>query len=455
MTGPQFEQEVRRVARALWNLSPGDGSAEYINSDEIDCVCHTEELVHLIECTTERTMQKFREQVLKLQNARTYYQNHGETVKLRIVTFHDPTPDQRTFSRGNGVTALSLQECKKGLLDSQQYLEARWKYRFGSASNPEDGSYVLSEEEYVEQPLMPSNSDESFSVSEICDLLQRGRTIVLFGPFGAGKSLTVREVFKYLRSEYYREKTGRTPVALNLRDHWGQPSVSEIMHRHADKVGFEKPHQLVRAWNYGELIPLLDGIDELASPVLPMGQDAIRRSREEALKVIQAFMQDARGRTGVLITGRDHYFDSIEEARRLMRLPNDTIFVDVGEFSEDQATEYLRKKNIKSNTPTWLPRKPLLLGYLASRNLLEQVASMEGQTGPAMAWDYFLDKICEREADLSFDIDSTAVRTLLEDLATRARSLPRGSGPLYDSDLATAYKPESTEGVGNKEVLKG
>ena len=440
MTGPEFEHAVRTAARALWDLSPGEGAAENINSDEIDCVARTEELVHLIECTTERTMEKFRTQVSKLRNAKDYLERRGDTIKLRIVTRDEPTPDQRSFARGQGITAVSLREFQKDLLNSQKYLEARWQYRFGSAVDPESGGSHLSDEEYIPQPLMRSDSTQSYSIKDICDLLLNGTTVVLFGPFGAGKSLTVREIFHHLRREHHRNRIDKTPVAINLRDHWGQSDIDEILLRHAQKVGFEKPHQLVRAWNAGHLIPLLDGIDELASPVMAMGPDAIRRSREEALKVIQAFMRDARGRTGVLLAGRDHYFDSIHEAHQLMRIPADTVFVNVGEFSEEQATEYLRKKGITSPLPTWLPRKPLLLGYLASRGLLDEVTSMPGDSGSALAWDRFLDRISEREAALSADIDGNSVRRLLEDLATRTRARPRGSGPLYDGDLSSAYK---------------
>ena len=440
MTGSEFEHAVRTVARALWNLSPGEGAAEEINSDEIDCVCRTEELIHLIECTTERRMEKFRLQTSKLQNAKRYLENNGETVKLRIVTLYDPTPEQRSNARGLGITALSLHEFRRALLDSRQYIESRRNYRFGSASDPEDGNRTLLDNEYVAQPLTHTGSTESYSVADLCSLLNEKKVIVLTGPFGAGKSLTLREVFFHLCREFNRASTNPTPMAINLSDHWGQASTEEILRRHADKVGFDKPHQLVRAWNAGQLLPLLDGIDELASPVMPMGRDAIRRSRAEALKVIQAFMQDTRGKSGILLTGRDHYFDSNDEARRLMGLPADAIFIEVGEFSEDQAIAYLKKKKIHTNLPNWLPRKPLLLGYLASRNLLGQVTSMPDDSGSAMAWDHFLDRICEREAEPISVIDSVAIRQLLEDLATRARVLPNGSGPLYDGDLADVYK---------------
>ena len=196
----------------------------------------------------------------------------------------------------------------------------------------------------------------------------------------------------------------------------------------------------MRAWNAGQLLPLLDGFDELASPVMAMKKNAIKKSREEALKGIQSFLQDSQGRSGVLLAGRDHYFDSISEARRLMRLPLDSVFIEVGEFSEEQTISYLRKRNVNRELPAWLPRKPLLLGYLASRGLLEEVVGIEGDGGVSLAWNEFLDRICSREADLSGDIDSNAVRRLLENLATRARALPKGSGPLMDSDLASGYK---------------
>ena len=211
MTGPEFEREVRTVARALWNLQPGEGAAEFINNDEIDCVCRTEELIHLIECTTDRGMMKVREQVSKLISAKRELEKQGETVKLRIVTLEEPTPHHRSHARGSGIIALSIQEFRRGLLNSQQYLESRWQYRFGSATDPESGNSRLSDEEYVEQPLTRFKSTESYTIKDICDLLALGRTVILIGPFGAGKSLTVREVFRRLRRDFYKNMPVRTP----------------------------------------------------------------------------------------------------------------------------------------------------------------------------------------------------------------------------------------------------
>ena len=233
MIGPDFESEVRFVARARWSLKPGEGAAEVINQQEIDCVCRTEDGVQLIECTTDGRMAKFTTDVQRLIAAKRYLEGRGETVRLWAIGRDEPTPQQRSHANENGIEALSLQEFKRRLLDSQQYLEARWDYRFGSASDPESGSFQLDDEEWVEQPLIPTGSDDNFSVNDICNLLKEGKTIVLVGPFGAGKSLTVREVFRQLRRDYYRGRTESTPVAINLRDHWGQSEIEEILLRHA------------------------------------------------------------------------------------------------------------------------------------------------------------------------------------------------------------------------------
>ena len=363
-----------------------------------------------------------------------------KTVKLWSVTQEEPTPHQRSHARGSGVTALSYQEFKRRLLNSAQYLDARLKYRFGSAADPDDGSHRLREDEYVQLPLVPIGSSESYSVRDICDLLTDGKTVVLVGPFGAGKSLTVREVFNCLRGDFHRDRIEQTPVAINLREHWGQFQVDEVLRRHSDRIGFDFPNQLVRAWNAGQILPLLDGFDELTSPVLTMTKNAISNSRRQAIGVVRTFLRDV-GNSGILISGRDHYFDSNQEAMRLMNLPSDSIFIEVGEFSEEQAISYLKKKNVIHSLPSWLPRKPLLLGYLASSGLLDEVVNIDGDEGTALAWDRFLNRVCEREAELSPNvIDSISFRQLLEDLAARVRTRAGGTGPLLEGDLADAYK---------------
>ena len=95
------------------------------------------------------------------------------------ITRDEPTPTQRSHARGEGVTSLSIQQFKKRLLNSEQYLEARLHYRFGSATDPENGSDRLPEDEYVEQQLTRIQSNDSYTIGEICDLVTQGNTVVL------------------------------------------------------------------------------------------------------------------------------------------------------------------------------------------------------------------------------------------------------------------------------------
>jgi hypothetical protein len=105
----KFEDDVRRLARARWNLPAGKGGSEFIDHQEIDSVCRTEEIVHLLMCTTERKVDKVRKDVAKLIKARESLQRQGETVKLWEVTEEEPTADQRRCARGAGVEILSLE----------------------------------------------------------------------------------------------------------------------------------------------------------------------------------------------------------------------------------------------------------------------------------------------------------------------------------------------------------
>lgn len=124
-------------------------------------------------------------------------------------------------------------------------------------------------------------------------------------------------MFRHLRSKFYKNTESPITVAINLRDHWGQDETDEALRRHASKVGFDGRDELVRAWNAGLLIPLLDGFDELASQAWRIAPTDMRRTRHEAVRLVRAFVRENQGRLGILITGRDHYFDSVDETLNL------------------------------------------------------------------------------------------------------------------------------------------
>lgn len=438
--GHEFEEEVRQLARCIWNLPSGGGASDFINGEEIDCICRTEDVIHLVECTTEKKLAKIQDDTKSLLKVKQYLERAGNTVRPWIITFHEPTPDQQAYARANKVTVLSVAQFRTRILRAADYLNARWNYKFGSASDPGTGSHALGEEAYVPLPLTALKTGEAHTVSTIIDLLVgERRAVVLLGPFGAGKSVTVREVFKSLRARYFKDSQQPIPVAINLRDHWGQEDTDEVLRRHAAKVGFAGRDELVRAWNAHLLILLLDGFDELASQGWRVAPANMRQTRREAVRIIRAFMRENEGGFGILIAGRDHYFDTDGEMVSALTLPQSAVRIELGEFNDDQAHKYLKTRGIDEQLPDWLPRKPLLLGYLAAKGLLKDILSIDGTRGAAHAWNVFLDKVCSREAALSKDIEGPSVRRLLELLASKTRQTLAGAGPLIEADLSNAY----------------
>ena len=437
--GSQFEDKVREVCCALWNL-PASTGAEIIAEQEIDVVCRTDDLTHLVMCTMSRALIKVKEDATKLVFVRNHLQQRGETVKAWIVTQDDPTPEQRSAGRFQGITVLSYRQLSSRVIDAQQYLSSRAAFRFGSATDLRTGNSKIADDEYVPSTILQQDTGVEYNVPDLAQALLKGNHMVLLGPFGAGKSITVREIFRDLRARHLRQETDMVPIPLNLRDHWGQNDPAEALHRHAKRLGFEKPDQLVRAWNAGRLVVLLDGFDELASQSLATRPELTRANRRQAVSLVREFALGARGRTGLLIAGRDHYFDSDEEMRSALGLVPETVELEISEFTEDQAAAFLAAKGFEQELPAWLPRKPLLLGYLATENLLIEVLGIDGERGNAHAWRQFLSKICQREAEISGDIEPEAVGQILEDLATITRRKPQGAAPLSESEMATAYR---------------
>ncbi len=438
-TGPDFEEQVRVVARAKWQLPAGGGSSETIAGHDIDIVCRTEEIVHMIMATTQRSLEKVSSDCGKLQAARVAEERRGNLAKAWVVTFFEPRRDQKSAAKDMGAQILSLDQFRLSLVDAGLYLNARANYRFGSATDPQTETTTLPEDEYIPLPLTDQNG-ASLTVADITQGLLSGQMYVLTGPFGAGKSLTVREIFREIRRLHFQRKTQVVPLAVNLREHWGQDDVSEVLTRHGRRIGYTHPDQLVRAWNAGQFIPLLEGFDELASRSWRVGPGAMAATRRAALSIIRDFVQSRAPGTGLLVAGRSQYFDTPAEMRNVLGLSLVSfVEVRVGEFSDEKALAYLkRKRGREVALPDWLPRKPLLLAYLSARDLLDEVLSIPDGLGVAYAWDEFLDRISAREAQITRDIDGSGVRQLLETLAARTR-VGGNRGLLFESDLTTAY----------------
>ena len=436
-----FENTVRDIARHLWPAAGFSGSAKE-GGRERDGVFITDEMVHLIECTTSRRKDKAEQDTRKLADLSRTMQRRYVTkgVKGYFITREEPTAEQREAVRKLGhdyVVCLSFSQFRAQVIDAQSYLDTRTEYQFGSMYDPETQSRTTPSD-LISRQLVTRDGDV-LEVEDIPRRLHDGETFVLLGDYGAGKSTTLREIFLALRSLYFSDRTSRFPVHLNLRDHHGQTDPAEALERHARNIGFQSPNHLVRAWLAGYLILIFDGFDEFATAGWTGQAKRLRDIRFNSMELIRKFMRGPSG-TGVIVAGRQHYFDSDTELTTALGLDQNSTRLFINDFTDIQIRDFLTKKGWDEGIPAWLPSRPLLLGYLCARGMLKEVINVEHGSSPAVGWNTLLELTANREAEIEAGIDGAAVRQIVENLATKARSKNDGMGSLSQDDILGSFQ---------------
>lgn len=437
-----FENEVRRIARALWPSAQYSGAASE-DGRERDGVFETEECIHLLEATTSRRLEKATEDIGKLISLAARFQrgNSRKAVRAWFVTRDEPTADQRRVAEKykSFLAALSFSQFQARLIDVRAYLAARDRYAFGSVRDPVTGDLEPSAD-YVPVALAEAGEGNIRTPDEVADLLERGGRVVLLGDYGAGKSMTLRYLHRKLATSYCRGRSARFPVYLNLRDHYGQTEPAEILERHARAIGFDHPAHLVRAWRAGYVVLLLDGFDEVTGVSIQGLWRRLRDNRYRAMEPVRRLVSEHPKALGLAIAGRAHFFDSDAERRNAIPI-NTCLELSLNEFTDDQVEQYLKMRNLHGSVPSWLPSRPLLVSYLASTGLIEDVVGQwVADLEPAAGWNILLDKITSREAAIEAGIDGPTVRRILERLATRARGSSDGLGSMGADDIVAAFR---------------
>ena len=443
----QYEHDVIRIARALWPTAEVGGSI-VVDGRERDGLFVTEEVVHIVECTTRRDKQKAVEDIeksIKLgRSLRVTYPTHS--VQCWFVTAQEPTPDQQAIAKSKKeflVKAVSYNTFRSRLIDADAYLNTRHEYAFGSARNLRDGSSKLGLKDYVDLDILCLNDSTIWSVEKIGRAIHgdKFRRTILLGDYGAGKSMTLRELYLNLVTAYNAGKSSAFPAYLNLRDHGGQTDPTEILERHGRKIGFPHPDHLVRAWRAGYVILLLDGFDELSSTGWMAFNRRLQQVRYSTVEALRRFLDETPQDAPVVLAGRVSYFDTEDECLNALGLSRSKVaLLSLTDFSEPQIGTFLAKLGVKGELPPWLPTRPLLVGHLAVRGVLEASKTTSGQIDPGEGWEELLLQICEREARTHQVTDSLTLRHIIEELASIARSKGGLPAPLLPNDLVDAYR---------------
>jgi len=446
-TDHEFEDEVRHIARLLWPSAEFDGAAME-EGQERDGVFETEEFVQVIECTVSRSKDKASDDAVKIAKLirKLVVRHPAKFIKGWLVTLDEPTADQRSAVKhvvakekaAVQIVALSYDQFRARLVDARSYLSQRKIYPFGSVRDPESGAHDFGLN-YVPLEILDA-SGRAYDLELLATRLLAGGAYVLLGDYGAGKSATLRELFFSLSKRFWGNQTLRFPILLNLRDHHGQTDPVEALERHARRVGFAQPDALVRAWRAGYGVLLCDGFDEIAAAGWAGKTKTLKELRYRSMELVREFIRQTPAGTGIILVGRAHFFDNEQELQAALALRPTTDTLYVSEFSDAQVAQFLGSLGWNAPIPEWLPSRPLLLAYLASRNLLLPTLKVDASADPASGWDALLTRIADREAELEAGIDAETVRRLIEHLAMLARSSPDGFGPLPPDVIVDAFR---------------
>ena len=437
-----FEADVLRISRALFAPENEFQGSTYIGNAERDGVFIGPDSVVIVECTVSRRKEKAEKDGKKLDEACAAMnrQYPFKSVKGFFVTSEEPHADQRRVINrfGPHLVACSFAQLRSQLVDSLRYLELRNSYPFGSAREPSSGDYG-DLKPYIAVDPAESGTGTPFSVDRVTQQVKDGRSVLLSGDYGAGKSMFLRELFQLLARAHRRDRFETFPILLNLRDHQGQVYPIEALERHARSIGFPAPSQLVRAWRSGDVTLILDGFDEIATPGWIGKTSAMRDIRRRSVELVRRFCDESRASTSVVLAGRMHFFDSEREMRGALNARANSLFLMAGEPTEKQAKEILAAYGWHDALPSWLPSRPLLLSYLGSSDALQE--SIEGTFGRSAGegWDLMLDRIAEREASMEVGVDGFTIRKVLERLATQARRSTDGLGPISQDELTSVF----------------
>ena len=262
--GLKFEDEVRRVAEAIWDLEPGACQPRHYTNDptitELDGYAPLQDVTHLLMITMRRDLEKIKDDVKKLLAAERHEKSNGKPCSMWIITKDQLDAQHITYAKKNNVKVVTFKDFSSRFFNYRDYITKRRIAPFGSARNLVDNSVTLPDDIYVPMPFeirhsksySVSNADidkfKGTSIYDVLGYLNSGQTIIMLAPFGSGKSLTTRELFllfiKKLLEDY--DKWRRIPIVLNLREHWAQPYFDEMLERHAKSIGFTPPQALTR-----------------------------------------------------------------------------------------------------------------------------------------------------------------------------------------------------------------
>jgi hypothetical protein len=432
ITWQEFERKVRAVSEVVWcsNAQP-----EVLNGVKCDCVIkYKPDYWVLVEISKESTLEKLRTDLAKLSAMRSYLMSKCIYSECYFVTMGEQSSLIET-GKGLNVNVHTFDTFASLFLGASEYIHLRSSYPFGSAVDPDSGAVDLSA--YVKINYEDQDG-KRFGVKDITDNLLKGKKIVLLGEFGTGKSRCLMEVFKLLS----KSENCFFPVAINLRDNWGYKKFSHIIHNHIDDLGLgDFKDSLVRSIQSGNHPILLDGFDEIGAQSWSGDVARLSEIRKRSLQGVRDLLVKCKN-SGVLITGREHYFNNNKEMKECLGLDEKNLIILTcpDEFTNDELDQYIKSRVDVETYPAWLPKKPLLCQLLTRIDNSSLKLLVESELGEVEFFEKVFDDICEREAKIHPTIFKDSLKSIMLELSTLSRKSSTNVGPINPTEINFVFE---------------
>lgn len=430
-----LENKVKTISSFLWNCNAIN---ETINGVKIDCVLKPNvDRWIIIEITENHSLDKIRADITKISSCRQFLFSRNIYCEAYIVMRDEPTETMYTTGDGVNIKVLSYNSFSKLFIDYPTYTYIRNQRIFGSSVNPISGE--ADSNNYT--PVFYENirTKSKVSINDIAKFLLKGRRIVLLGNYGTGKSRCIRELFNILIERQLTRVV--YPLAINLKENWGNHKAEEIIRRHFSLLGLSHMgDSAVKIIEKNSFILLLDGFDEVAAQVWSDDPSKLKQIRSSSLSAIKDLIKTTK--SPVIITGREHYFNSNDEMFEAIGLEkNETELIRCkDEFTVEEMHNYLQTLSITIDIPIWLPRRPLICQIINTLEK-EKIENILIETYSASEfWETLIKSICIREARISTILDAEKIYSILKELSHITRNKEGDVGPISISEINKSFE---------------
>jgi hypothetical protein len=335
-----LEDEVRTIATMTWGT---EFRSELVHGRQIDSYAQTGAGSAIaIEVTEVKKLDKIQSDLNKL----VYVRNanfHDKFIQTECycVTAYKPTIAMINVCRTYNIAIINIDEFRNKYIPADIYFEKRGKRPFGSAVDPESGE--KDQKRYAPVSFLLQGGAEA-EVTALIENLKHKGTVILTGEYGTGKSKCLEWIFEKMVQTAWADFN--FPISIDLRKCWGLRDRYEIIRRHLTELGLpECIDPINKAYAEGLLTLLIDGFDEMGIQVWTDNVADLKRLRADALSGVRDIIANQKG--GIIITGRDHYFDNEEEMISALGLSNrnPSLFKSKDEFSPLELRDFLEKND--------------------------------------------------------------------------------------------------------------